>query len=104
MIEINKSYEFSTFTKWNFQKANWEKYRNLAIFGIPIQDFSDVQELADYITNTLNTAADEAIGKLKIVKGKSPKPWWNEECKTVTQNKKKAFRKYKRNRSVFNHI
>ena len=104
LIEINKSYDFSTYTKWNLKKANWEKYRNLAIFDIPIVDFSDIQELTDYIVKTINSAADKAIGKIKIEKGKSPKPWWNVECKTVIKNKKKLYRKYKRNKTLSNLI
>ena len=104
VIEINKSYDFNTITKWNFKRANWEKYRELAVFGTPIQDFNDIQDLADYIVNTLNSAASEAIGKIKIEKGKIPKPWWNKECKVAVKNKKKAYRKFKRNPLDLNHI
>ena len=104
VIDINKSYDFNTYTKWNFKRANWDKYRELAIFGTPIQNFENVQDLTDYIVNTLNSAADQAIGKIKIEKGKTPKPWWNDQCKKAVQNKKKAYRKLKRNPCTDNNI
>lgn len=103
-IEINKKYSFSTFTRWNFKKANWDKYRELAIFEKPIQDFSDIQELSDYIVQTLKEAGEKSIGKMTIDQKKIPKPWWNSACKTATKNKKKAYRKFKRNPSEENHI
>ena len=103
-ITINKSYDFDTFTRWNFKKADWDKYRQLAIFDKPIQDFSDIQELADYIVETINHAGDAAIGKTRIQSGKTPKPWWNSDCKQATKNKKKAYRKFKRTQSIENHI
>ena len=104
IIEINKSFEFSQFSRWNFKRANWEKYRELAIFKKPITDFSTVQQLADYIVYTINNAAEIAIGKSKFEKGKTPKPWWNEQCKIATKNKRKAYRKLKRNPSILNKI
>ena len=104
VIGINKSYDFNTVTKWNLKKANWEYYRELAIFGMPSESFKDVDELTDYIVNTLNSAANQAIGKIKIEKGKIPKPWWTNECKIAVQNKKKAYRKFKRRPTDFNHI
>ena len=103
-IEINKSYDFNSFTRWNFKNANWEKYRQLAVFDKPIQDFTDIQALADYIVETINLAGEKYLGKLKIEKGKIPKPWWSMECKIATQNKKKAYRKFKRNPNTENHI
>ena len=63
-IKIKKSYDFNKYTRWNFKKANWDKYRDLAVFGREITDFRDVKELTDYIVNTLNAAAEEAIGKI----------------------------------------
>ena len=106
-IDINKSYDFSTFTKWNFKKADWEKYRKLAVFNKPIQDFSDAQSIADYIVETINSAGEKAIGKITIGPEKPPKPWWNSACKRAVQNKKKAYRKLQRapniaNRTEFN--
>ena len=103
-ITINKSYDFDTFTRWNFKKADWDKYRQLAIFDKPIQDFSTINELADYIVQTINYAGEEAIGKIKIEKGKTPKPWWNSACKQATKNKKKAYRKFKTTPNTENHI
>ena len=103
-ITINKSYDFDTFTRWNLKKADWDKYRQLAIFDKPIQDFSTIQELADYIVETINYAGDQAIGKIKIENGKIPKPWWNSACKQATKNKKKAYRKFKRTPNTENHI
>ena len=103
-IEINKSYDFNFYTRWNFKQANWEQYRNLAIFDKPIQDFSNIQTLADYITEKLNSAGEEAIGKIEFVPGKTPKPWWTSTCKRVVKNKTKAYRKYKRTPSIENNI
>ena len=88
-IDINKSYDFSIFTKWNFKKADWEQYRKLAVFNKPIQDFSDAQSIADYIVETINLAGEKAIGKINIGPDKPPKPWWNSACKLAVKNKKK---------------
>ena len=103
-IDINKSYDFSTFTKWNFKKADWEKYRDLAVFNKPITDFPDAQSIADYIVKTLNSAGEIAIPKITIGPDKPPKPWWNSACKRAVQNKKKAYRKLQRAPSIENRI
>ena len=92
-IDINKSYDFSIFTKWNFKKADWEQYRKLAVFNKPIQDFSDAQSIADYIVETINSAGEKAIGKINIGPDKPPKPWWNSDCKQAVKNKKKSIPK-----------
>lgn len=103
-IEINKSYDFTTFTKWNFKRANWDKFRDLVLFDKPITDFPDVQHAADYILDQLNSAGEEAIGKFTIGKGKTPKPWWNSAVKRAAQNKKKTWRKLQSNRNTENRI
>merc|ERR1712243_349578 len=58
-MDINKSYDFSIFTKWNFKKADWEQYRKLAVFNKPIQDFPDAPSIADYIVETINLAGEK---------------------------------------------
>ena len=103
-IEINKSYDFSSFTKWNFKKADWGKYRDLAVFQKPINDFSDAQSIADYIIETINSAGEKAIGKITIGKKNPPKPWWNSACKRAVQNKKRAYRKLQRTPNIANQI
>merc|ERR1712055_348927 len=103
-IDINKSYDFSIFTKWNFNKADWEKYRDRAVFTKPIEDFPNAQSIADYIVETLNSAGEIAIPKITIGPDKPPKPWWNSACKRAVQNKKKAYRKLQRAPNIENRI
>ena len=103
-IEINKSYDFTTFTKWNFKKANWEKYRDLLHFDKPLTDFPDINHAADYIVEKINSAGEKAIGKFTIGQEKNPKPWWNSSVKRAAKDKKKAWRKYQINRNIENRI
>ena len=103
-IAINKTYNFNKLTRWNFQKANWEKYRELAVFDKPIKDFSDIQELTDYIVKTINLAGEKTIGKMTVGQGKTPKPWWNFACKRAVKNKKKTYRKAKCDPTTENQI
>ena len=103
-IHINKSYDFTSFTRWNFKKADWDKYRKLAIFDRPIKDFPDAQSASDYIVETLNNAGEKAIGKITIGPEKMPKPWWNSACKIAVKNKRKAYRKLQHNPNTENKI
>ena len=104
IIKINKLIEADERVKWNFAKANWEKFRELAVFNRPIHDFTSIQELSDYITESISKAANGSVGKTVILSGKISKPWWNEGCKIAIQSKKKAYRKFKTVSSIENEI
>ena len=103
-IDINKSFNFNTLTKWNFSKADWNKYRELAVLDKPFEDFPDAQSIADYIVKTLHSAGEKAIGTFTIGPDKIPKPWWNSACKKAVANKKEMFQKFKREQNTTNRI
>ena len=73
--------------RWNFKKADWEKFKNFANFEKPIKDFSSIKKLTTYITDTIIKAANQAIIKSKIMNDKISVPWWNDKCKKATKEK-----------------
>ena len=73
--------------KWNFDKADWEKYRNLATLNEDVKNFSDIDDLTSYITDVIIQAANRSIPKTRPIKGKLSVPWWNGCCRVKVKGK-----------------
>ena len=85
-------------------KANWDKFKRLAIFEKPFEEFNDINSLCDYIVNVIINAARKSIPFTKHIKGKLSVPWWNGCCRVAIKNKKRAYRKYLRSPTSVNFI
>lgn len=77
--------EGSTFTRWCFGKADWEKFRICC------------EESAHLVT--LKESIKECTNQVKKVV-----PWWNEECNRALKERNKAFRDLRKNMSQENLI
>ena len=104
IIKTKSKFENEIRQKWNMSKANWDKFKKLAIFDKPFDQFNDINNLCDYIVNTLINAARKSIPFTKYMKGKASVPWWNGSCRVAVKNKKRAYKKYLNNPTSENFI
>ena len=81
--------------KFNFEKANWEKYQQiLTSCQIDFNDFHDnIDALNDKITDFILNAAKQSI-PIYSPKHKKGNPWWNNDCKNAIKTKRKAIQNY----------
>ena len=94
ILKTKSKFENEIRQKWNMSKANWIKFKKLAIFDRPFEEFNDINMLCDYIVNVIINAASKSIPFTKHIKGKISVPWWNGCCRVAIKNKKRAYRKY----------
>merc|ERR1711972_962559 len=97
LIESFKKYPSEEKKRWNFEKANWTRFKLLANFEKPISDFRNIDKLYQYIVDTIKSAAEKSIPVTKTIKNKKSVPWWNGCCRVAVKNKKAAFKKYRKN-------
>jgi len=84
--------------KWNFIKADWEKYQNYC--GSNIKDHTstlDIPELSEYITNQIITAATLSIPTVKITQSNQV-PWWNQDILNARTARKKLLKKARKDK------
>ena len=97
IIGCNGCQEEDTVERWNFKKANWDKFsRNCSDL---INDSVLIEpDPVSCFTEKLIQAAEDAI-PIKVSKGKCfPRvPWFTETCKNAVKERKKAQRKYFKN-------
>ena len=90
--------------KWLLNKGDWEQYQEHTVTDQKIEEFSSVDEAANFFEEHIKEAASKFIPKTKgTTESKSP-PWWNKGCKAAVQKRKAAFRRYRRvaNRRNYN--
>ena len=91
-------------TAYNFEKADWTRYKSLTIVS---NEFFDASKNIDNLVEDLNTiiynAADSSIPK-KQPNPKYPVPWWNSECSRTQAERKRAMRRYRRTKSLGDKI
>ena len=84
--------------KWNLQKADWSKYRDLAITREEVDTMPNLEEAYLHIKNIILNAANNSIPKTKVKETKRPcVPWWTEECKNVRRAVRSTYKTMKRN-------
>ena len=97
--------------KWIINKANWQMYRHL----IQLSHFSNmtfdtssssdnIDHSVEILTNSIIKAAQESIPKSSTKIPKHMVPWWCEELKSAITDRKRALRKFKKNRTQENLI
>ena len=104
LIESFEKYPSEEKKRWNFEKANWTRFKLLANFEKPISDFRNIDKLYQYIVDTIKSAAEKSIPVTKTIKNKKSVPWWNGCCRVAVKNKKAAFKKYRKNPTLANFI
>lgn len=101
-IPINQDIECNNKT-WNLKAADWNKFQELvdSQLGKLKPMTNNINKAATDFTNVIQNAAIEAVGYVPLRQtGKTPVPWWNDECKEAIKNTKKAFNSYKRKKTV----
>jgi ribonuclease HI/exonuclease III len=86
--------------RWSLQRANWDKFQEECAGKITYPDEEGLtDEIYDTFIAQITEVLNDCVPKTKVVKeGKSPVPWWNEECNRVVREKKKALNALKRSR------
>lgn len=81
--------------KWNFTKANWDKFKCLCEQKINVVDFSQLDDPVLTFTNILLDIANECIPKSKP-SNKKKRPWFNDQCKEVIKDRKNSLNHFKK--------
>lgn len=105
-IIINPNERETNYSKprFNYNKANWEKFSALANFDEPISNFNNIDSLNAYIVDVILSAANESIPTTKPREGKIPVPWWNVCLNNSKKQKNLAYRKYNKRPSKENDL
>ena len=90
--------------RWNLNRANWDFYKTRANFDVPIDSFSNIDDINTYVNDVILGAAHDSIPVTKPKEGKIPVPWWN-ACLTASKKQKKtAYKKYDKRPSQENDL
>lgn len=94
-------------TKWNIKNANWPLYTEIVdSFFNPTPSFTNTNEKANYILDSINKAATLAIPEFKPfqTKCRPPPPWWDTECDSAISQRKQSILDYKQVPSEENYF
>ena len=82
--------------RYILSKSNWEHFNKL--LKIPKAPFSNPYETCNLLERNIKYAADKSIKKTKEnFNIKFNKYWWDESCQLASDEKKKAWKTYRRN-------
>lgn len=83
--------------RWKLSEADWSLFQAEADL-VPLSfEGSSTDEVNDMVTNTIITAAQQAIPQTSGHLPKRPKPWWTEDCMKTRKEQNRAwgiFRRY----------
>ena len=98
VVSAVQSYPPQYTEKWNIDRADWKKYRDLAITTRKVDTIENIEEAYSYIKDTILIASRATIPKTRINSMKRPcLPWWTPECANERRKTRTAFRHMKRN-------
>ena len=90
--------EEATPNRWNFKKADWLSFQAQCSSELTEEEVRD----PSLITDLFIQAADKAIPKTHFSKKLPKVPWFNDSCKKVIKERKKAQRKFFSNPTLSN--
>ena len=93
-----------TTERWRTEKADWERYRESTATDTHIEEYSSVDEAADFFETHIKDAASKFIPRTKNVKKTKSPPWWNKWCRAAVQKRKASFRRYQKATTMRNYI
>jgi len=85
-----------TNSSWKLSKADWNAFSNKANSLLSIESILDTDNPIGTFTNMLIDIANEIIPKSKLRVVKNNTVWYNDECKNVRKERKKALNLIKR--------
>lgn len=110
ILAQNQKQPRENYPKWIIDKVNWQLYRKTILQS----DFSDItfdstspieiDTIPKIFTDFVMKSAAESIPKSPTKIPKTIVPWWCEELKLAIRERKRALRKFKKNRTLENLI
>lgn len=88
ITENNQTISLDPKPKWNYKKANWEKFQKSLINSL-----SDIDRIETITAKIINAANDSIPRSKPRVDDKVP--WWNPDVEKCIKDRKKALRKLK---------
>ena len=79
--------------RWNLKRANWELFSSLCRSQLTEEAVLSTDDPASVFSNILTSIAEETIPKVVTVPKGPRNPWFNEECKTIHRERKRARRR-----------
>lgn len=106
-IQNSKNQGNESSPKWKFDRADWDKFKQIIEDMLTEKEMSPPSELSidekmDSFVEIILEAAEQSIPKTSGKPWKYRTPWWNKECQEALKNSKRAFNRYKRHPSTFN--
>ena len=93
-IGFNQRPEEASQKIWNFKSANWELFEQLFIERLPENLINDSEDPMAEFTRILLHCAKEAIPMTKLNPQRVKTPWFDEECKNLRKERKRALRQF----------
>ena len=87
IIEYIQDHPTPSIPKFNFEKADWNKFDNLTMHIDPFNEQKDHNESNTYFTEFVINAAKASIPMCKNNPRKRTVPWWNEELSDLVKKK-----------------
>ena len=84
--------------RWNVARADWDKFLDKAV--ITHEPFISPEKGISFITNTILTAAFQAVPMTNHRTRRIPVPWWCQEVALAIARRKRAFRGYLRHPDI----
>ena len=86
--------------KFSYKLANWAKFKSLLELK-QIPTCSDIDDIYEDFTNSILTAANESIPKIRKCKkvNHNGNIWWNMDCDKAINNKKSTYKKWLKSKS-----
>ena len=81
-----------------FEKAEWNKFENLANTIRSIDSFDYIDECVGYLEEIIISAADRSIPKTKGGLAVKCVPWWNDQLRDAWKDKKQKFKTFKQSK------
>ena len=89
--------------RWKLHKANWTLFQVRCEQSITRDKFTTCQNPTELITTLIHNAASEAVQKTTSSPKNPNKPWFTEECKKATAERKSALRSFNLRPTEHNH-
>lgn len=106
LLSLMKQNTNNSHKTWNLRRANWDNYQELITCELeklkPIPN--DINQAIKQFTDAITYSAEKAVGYTHPAQTRKIVPWWNEQCGEVVNNSKKAFNRYKKQRTIENLI
>ena len=82
--------------RWNLHKADWTKFQEFC--DIDHDDVPSPEHGITFLTNTVLSAANASVPTTSPSRRRKTVPWWSLQVAQAIAKRKRAFRKYLRNR------